>query len=126
MFCPRLSKNFPFSFYLFQNAWKLQNWSVFRKIIKRIYKNDLVATKMAFSTKFALAAKEQNNGFWNISNLRLCCNSVVLNINFKSEYAFWKTKSTENVNSKGLGWVRNQNVFPQTIMEKVLQTNSRN
>ena len=81
---------------------------------------------MAFSTKFALAAKEQNSGFWNISNLRLCCNSVVLNINVKSEYVFWKTKSTENVNSKGLGWVRNQNVFPQTIMEKVLQTNSRN
>ena len=31
MFCPRLSENFPFNFYLFKNALKPPKWSVFSR-----------------------------------------------------------------------------------------------
>ena len=35
-------------------------------------------------------------------------------------------KSAENVKSKGLDRVRNENVFPQTTLDKGFETNSRN
>ena len=34
-------------------------------------------------------------------------------------------KSTENINSRGLEWVRNENVFSQTNFNKILNTYSR-
>ena len=45
----------------------------------------------AFRKKFVLNTKVENCAFWNIPNLSLCCNSITLNINFKSKWFFWNT-----------------------------------
>ena len=40
---------------------------------------------MGTALSFGLDSKMQNSVFRNVSNLGLCCNSFVLNINFKSK-----------------------------------------
>ena len=60
--------------------------------------------------KFVFDTKEQNSAFWDITNLGPHCNSVALYINFKSKWVFEILKPTENINSRGMGWVRNENV----------------
>ena len=72
MYYPRLSENFPFSFYFFKNAWKLQ------KIIS-LHKYYPAPIGTAFSIKFLLDTKVQNGAF--IPNLGLCHNSNALKLN---------------------------------------------
>ena len=62
MFCPGLSKNFPFSFYFFKVKLKLQKGSVFRKV-KLLVKYCPAAIETAFSLKFVLDAKVRNSAF---------------------------------------------------------------
>ena len=57
--------------------------------------------------------------------LRLSC----LSINIKGKWMFqnnkkWYLKLTGNVNTKDPGRIRNENVFPHTILDKGLQANS--
>ena len=47
---------------------------------------------MASNITFLLEAKVQKNVFSILTNIGLCCNSVALNINFKSKRVFPKTK----------------------------------
>ena len=57
MFCPRLSENFPFSFYFLKNVSKLQKLSVFRG---KIHHNYCPATTgREFSPKFVFDTKMQ-------------------------------------------------------------------
>ena len=56
MFCPRLSENFSFSFYLFKKGKK-------EKKEKSLHKYCPAATRPAFSPKFILEVKVQNSIF---------------------------------------------------------------
>ena len=57
--------------------------------VKPFHKNCPAAIGTAFSTKFVLETKVQNNAFWNRSSLGLCHSSVALSISFRSEWVFW-------------------------------------
>ena len=59
-------------------------------------------------------------------NLGLGCNSVSLNMNFKVNESFELLKFEGNVSSKGLDQLKNENMFIQIILDKLLSTNSRN
>ena len=75
MFCPRFSDIF-FNFYFFENAWKLQQWSVFSKV-KTLHKYYPTPIGSEFSTKFY--STQKYSGFWNISNLGDCYNHCTKN-----------------------------------------------
>lgn len=62
----------------------------------------------------------EKSAFWNISNSALCCNSVAQIWVLRSNESFEMLKSSENVNSNGLGRFKNENVFPKTTLGKGL------
>ena len=72
MFFSRLSESFHFRFYFFENALKLQKWSVFgRKKVKSLHKHYPAAMGIAFSPNFAIDAKVKNSAFWNMPTTEL-------------------------------------------------------
>ena len=95
-----------------KNFWKFFYWqfqvaafSTNALTSLKIHGSYPTAIGTTFNVKFVLDAKVQNKAFWNTWNLGFCCNSV---------------EFTEDVNSRGLGLVRNKNMFPQTILDKRL------
>ena len=104
-------------FFLVFTAFKMHgNFNNDLILVERIM---FVKIGIAFSIKFVVVAKLKKSPFWNVSKLGFCCNSVVLNINFKSKWVFFLTlKYTENINARGLGRVRDENVFLQVILYK--------
>ena len=118
-----VSQNFSFSFYSFNNALKLQKWSVFsRKNWKLFINTVLMQLDRRLVPYLYLMLKNEIMLFWNISNIGHCCNWIALNVNFKSKWVFWFAKIyEENLNWRSLGHVRNENkVFPHTILDKKL------
>ena len=65
---------------------------VVEKKIKSFHKYCPTAIATTFNSQFVVDAEMQKSIFWNISNLGLYCNSVALNINFKSYWVFRNTK----------------------------------
>ena len=80
--------------------------------VKSFLKYCPAVTGAAYSPKFILDAKVQNSVFRKISY------SGTLNLN----ELFQILKSSENVKSRGLDRVRNENLFPQTTLDKRLET----
>ena len=70
---------------------------------KSFLKPSPAATGTAFSPKFILDAKVQNNAFWKISYSGTFCNWVALNINLKCKWACWNTKIFRKSETKGPG-----------------------
>ena len=94
--------------------------------VKSLLKYCPAVNGITFSPKFIFDSKVENKDFWKISYSGTFCNGLALDINLKSEGVFQTLKSSENVKSRGLHWVRNENSFPQKILDKTLETNSQN
>ena len=61
MFCPRLSENFPFSFYFFKNASSKNDQFLAKKCKKPLRKYYPAAIGTTFSPKFVLDTQVQNS-----------------------------------------------------------------
>ena len=69
-----------------------ENSQMFHFLVGKSRTSSLILPWCKFSTKFLLDAKMQNSAFSNISGLGLCCYSVAVTIDVKSEEIFWNTK----------------------------------
>ena len=99
MFCPRLK--------ILETPKMISFWL---KKINLLHNYSPAAIGTAFSTKFVLDTKLRNSAFWNISKLGICCNSVILNINFKKEWVLRNTKIYRKCNQTlCLGLIRKEN-----------------
>ena len=59
------------------------------------------------------------------SLLQISCPNQLPKSNLSANGSFETLKTSENIILRGLGRVRNWNVFPKTILDKALQINSQ-
>ena len=76
---------------IYKKALSFSIYILLRKV-KTLHKYNPVAIWMAFSTNIYLTLKWKNSAFWNISNIGHWCNSILLNISYKSNRAYSNTK----------------------------------
>ena len=95
----------------------LKNEQFLVKKLRNLHKYCPTSIELTFSTKFILEAKAQNGTSWNISNLRLCGNSLALSL--KSEWVLSDAKINQKCKFHGdVDRVRDENAFPQTALDK--------
>ena len=100
----RLSEDFLFGFYFFENAWKLPTMIIFQwKKVKSKHGYCPAVIGPSFSAKLVLDAKVKNSACWNALNVVFCCNWHALEINFKCKWVFWNTKIYTQCKFKGTG-----------------------
>ena len=113
IFCPSFSESFGFSFYFFENPYKLQQVSVFSRKVKNLFIN---TTLLHF--QWCLVQKSGRKILFEIYQVHHFV-TVFLNINFKRKWVFRSTTICRKCKFKG-----SQMKIHQTILGKRLQTNS--
>ena len=88
--------------------------------MKSLHKYCPATTGTAFSPKFILDAKGQNSAFWKISYVGIFATELPEISIWRANGTFQILKISENIKSRGLDWVMNKILFPQTILDKRL------
>ena len=124
IFCPRLSGDFSFSFYLFKNAIKFQKLPVlFFKKNNLFINTVLMLSKQPLVPNLYFTLKNKIVLF-KIYHIYLFVATKLPWISIWRERASFEIlKSSENVKSRSLDWVRNENLFPlgQKIIDKFIK-----